>query len=216
MFASWKSPKPYARIPDVYTAVEAVNQTLEAPDKANAYLYAILPLAMDQQDPDYPALVLANTIFGADTKSRVWIRIREKDGLSYGTNTSFNASARDKRATFGLGSTFAPENVLKVENAFKEELTRLLKDGFTEAELKIGKEAMLQERQVDRTNDGSLAGLFVNQAEWGRPMVRETNLENSIRNATVEQLNAVVRKWLKPEAISYFKAGDFKKAGITK
>ncbi len=216
LFASWKSPKPYARIPDVYTAVEAVNQTLEAPDKANAYLYAILPLAMDQQDPDYPALVLANTIFGADTKSRVWIRIREKDGLSYGTNTSFNASARDKRATFGLGSTFAPENVLKVENAFKEELTRLLKDGFTEAELKIGKEAMLQERQVDRTNDGSLAGLFVNQAELGRTMVRETNLENSIRNATVEQLNAVVRKWLKPEAISYFKAGDFKKAGITK
>ena len=39
---------------------------------------------------------------------------------------------------------------------------------------------------------------------------------NAVSNATVAQLNAVVRKWLKPEAISYFKAGDFKKAGITK
>ena len=216
LFASWKSPKPYTRIPEEFHSVEAVNQTLEAPDKANAYLYAISTMAMDQQDPDYPALVLANTIFGADTKSRVWIRIREKDGLSYGTNTSFNAGNRDKAATFGLGSTFAPENVLKVENAFKEELAKLLKDGFTEAELKIGKEAWLQERQVSRTNDGQLAGLFVNQAELGRTMQRETNLENTVRNLTVEQLNAVARKWLKPESISYFKAGDFKKAGITK
>jgi zinc protease len=216
LFGSWKSPKPYTRIPEEFHAIEAVNQTLEAPDKANAYLYAISTMAMDQQDPDYPALVLANTIFGADTKSRVWIRIREKDGLSYGTNTSFNAGQRDKLATFGLGSTFAPENVLKVENAFKEELARLLKDGFTAEEVKIGKDAWLQERQVTRTNDGQLASLFVNQAELGRTMQRETTLENTVRDLTVDQLNAVVRKWLKPEAISYFKAGDFKKAGITK
>ncbi len=216
LFGKWKSPKPYTRIPAEYHAVEAVNQTLEAPDKANAYLYAIMPFPMDQQDPDYPALVLANTIFGADTKSRVWIRIREKDGLSYGTNTGFTANSRDKYATFSLGSTFAPENVLKVENAFKEELARLIDKGFTEDELKIGKDAMLQERQVDRTSDATLAGLFVNQAELGRTMVREANLETSFRNATVDQLNAVAKKYLKPDSISYFKAGDFKKAGITK
>ncbi len=69
---------------------------------------------------------------------------------------------------------------------------------------------------MSRTNDAQLGGLFVSQAELGRTMQRETNLENTVRNLTVDQLNAVVRKWLKPEAISYFKAGDFKKAGITK
>jgi zinc protease len=91
--------------------VPAVNLTIEAPDKANAYLYAIEQVAMDQQDPDYAALYLGNLIFGADPKSRVWRRIRDKDGLSYGTNTGFSASSRDKVGTLTLGSTFAPENV---------------------------------------------------------------------------------------------------------
>lgn len=216
LFGKWKSPKPYTRIPEEYKPVEAVNVTLEAPDKANAYLYAIDVLPMDQQDPDYPKLYLANLIFGADTKSRVWRRIREKDGLSYGTNTGFSAGSRDKRATLSLGSTFAPENVEKVEAAFKDELALLLDKGFNEDEVKIAKEAILQERQVDRTNDGQLAALFLNQAELGRTMQREIQLEDALRNATVEDLNAVVRKWIKPGELSYFKAGDFKKAGITK
>jgi zinc protease len=216
LFGAWKSPKPYARIPDEYKPVPAVNQTFEAPDKANANLYAIVQMAMDQQDPDYANLYLANLIFGADPKSRVWRRIREKDGLSYGTNTGFSAGTRDKLAQLTLGSTFAPENVLKVENAFKEELALLLDKGFTQEELDIAKSAFLQERLIGRTSDASLAGLFTSQAELGRTMQRDIDLENAVRNATVEQLNAVVRKWIKPEAISYFKAGDFKKAGITK
>ena len=134
LFGNWKSPKPYVRIPDEFMSVEAVNQTLEAPDKANAVLVAVSMMAMDQQDPDYPALYLGNLIFGGDPKSRVWRRIREKDGLSYGTTTGFSAGTRDKVASLGLNSTFAPENVLKVENAFKEELALLLQDGFNKEE----------------------------------------------------------------------------------
>ncbi len=216
LFATWKSPKPYARIPSDLTPVPGVNQMLEAPDKANAVLTAIVQMPMDQQDADYPALYLANLIFGGDAKSRVWIRIREKEGLSYGTNTSFSADTRDKVASLGLSSTFAPENVLKVEAAFKEELASILGAGFTEAELKIAKEAFQQERLIGRTNDASLAGLFTSQAELGRTMQRDIDLENAVRNMTVAQLNAVVKKWIKPESISYFKSGDFKKAGITK
>lgn len=216
LFGKWKSPKPYSRITDSYTARPGVNVTLEAPDKANAYLYAIMQMPMDQQDPDYATFYLANSIFGGDPKSRVWRRIREKEGLSYGTNTAFQADARDKLAAFNLGSTFAPENVLKVEAAFKDELAILLDKGFTEEELKVGKEAFAQERLIGRTNDAQLAALFVNQAELGRTMQRDIDLENAVKNATVEQLNAVVKKWLKPDSISYFKAGDFKKAGITK
>ena len=216
LFGNWKSPKPYVRIPDEFMSVEAVNQTLEAPDKANAVLVAVSMMAMDQQDPDYPALYLGNLIFGGDPKSRVWRRIREKDGLSYGTTTGFSAGTRDKVASLGLNSTFAPENVLKVENAFKEELALLLQDGFNKEELEIAKSAFLQENLIGRTSDNSLAGLFVRQAELGRTMQRDIDLENAVRNATVEHLNTVFRKWINPSSISYFKSGDFKKAGITK
>lgn len=214
LFKDWKSPQPYERIPDPNLPVEPVNQSFEAPDKANAVLLAVATMAMDQQDPDYPLVYFANLIFGGDPKSRVWQRIREKEGLSYGTNTSFSADARDKRAVFSLNSTFAPENVNKVEAAFKEELAKVIAEGFRAEEVEAAKIAFLQDRQVGRTSDSSLASLFVSQAELGRTMQRDIELENAIRNATPEQLHQAFVKWIKPEAISYFKAGDFKKAGV--
>jgi predicted Zn-dependent peptidase len=47
-------------------------------------------------------------------------------------------------------------------------------------------------------------------------MQREIDLEKQITAATPEQLSAAFRKWVDPATLSYFKAGDFKKAGVTK
>jgi zinc protease len=70
----------------------------------------------------------------------------------------------------------------------------------------------MQQRQIDRSNDGSLAGLFVSQAELGRTMQRESDLEKKINDTTPEQLSTIFKKWIDPSSIAYFKAGDFKKS----
>ena len=84
LFGSWKSPKPYSVVKRSWKKLSPVDDTLEAPDKANAMFYAVTTVDMDQQDPDYPAMVLADRIMGGDEKSKLWVRIREKEGLSYG------------------------------------------------------------------------------------------------------------------------------------
>jgi len=216
LFGSWKSPKPYAVIKRDWQKLPATNEMFETPDKTNAFFTAASTIAMDQQDPDYPLLFLGNIMFGADTKSRVWKRIREKDGLSYGINTGFSAGAQEKFGQFAVGGIANPENIPKVEAAYKEELERLLKDGFTAEEVAVAKSAYLQDAQVSRAQDGSLAGLLARQAELGRTMQREIDVEKKISDATAEQLSAVFRKWIDPSTIAYFKAGDFKKAGVTK
>ena len=216
LFGSWKSPKPYAVIRRDWQKLPAVNEMFEAPDKTNAYFTGAVTMAMDQQDPDYPLMFLANVIFGGDPKSRVWKRIRETDGLSYGINTGFSAGAQEKFAQFAVGGIANPENTPKMEAAFKEELDKLLKQGFTADEVSVAKSAYLQDAQVNRSQDGSLAGLLARQAELGRTMQREIDVEKKIADATAEQLTAVFRKWIDASAISYFKAGDFKKAGVTK
>ena len=40
LFGTWKSPAPYARIPDLYGDRPAVTQQIETPDKANAIMLA--------------------------------------------------------------------------------------------------------------------------------------------------------------------------------
>ncbi len=212
LFSSWKSPKPYAVIKRDWRKLAPVNTSLEAPDKANAYLYAVTPVSMDQQDPDYPAMVLADRIIGGDEKSRLWVRIREKEGLSYGVNSNFRAGQQEKYGVFAAVASAKNENTAKVEDAFKDEISKAATTGFTAEEVATAKTALMQERQLGRSQDNQLVGLFVSQAELGRTMQRESNLEKSINDTTPEQLSAVFKKWVDPATISYFKAGDFKKA----
>ena len=45
-------------------------------------------------------------------------------------------------------------------------------------------------------------------------MARQADFESKISALTTAQVNAVAKKYLDPATIAYFKAGDFKKAGI--
>jgi zinc protease len=212
LVGSWKSPQPYTLVKRDWRKLQPVDTSLEAPDKANANFYGVTTVAMDQQDPDYPLMYLADLIFGGDTKSRLWVRIRERDGLSYGVQTGFSAGSQEKYGSLSVGAIANPENVTKVEADFKEELTRLLRDGFTAEEVATAKTGFLQQQQIDRAQDGTLARQLANEAFLGRTMQREIDLEKHISDATPAQLTAVFKKWIDPATISYFKAGDFKKA----
>jgi zinc protease len=215
LFGSWKSPQPYAVVKRTWQKLNPVNQMFEAPDKANGYFLAISTLNVDQDDPDYPTMFLANEMIGGNPKSRLWVRIREKDGLSYGVQSVFDAGAQEKFGRF-IGAAIAnPQNVPKVEAAYKDEIAKVLGPGFAADEIAETKKAFLQEQAVQRSQDQQLARLLGREAELGRTMKREADLEAKISSLTPEQVNAAVKKWIDPSAISYFKSGDFKKAGVT-
>ena len=82
---------------------------------------------MSDSDPDYPALRIANFIFGGSTlASRIGDRIRQKDGLSYGATSSFVAASRDPVASLTVTVSTNPLNIDKVDAAVMEELQRYL------------------------------------------------------------------------------------------
>jgi len=213
-FGAWKSPASYTQVTRTWQKIEPVNRMIETPDKANALFAAGTTMALNEDDPDYPAMVLANRMFGGDLKSRLWRRIREKDGLSYGVGSGFQAGVKSKYGQLFVQAIAAPENVLKVEAAFKDEVANLLKDGFSEDEVAAAKKAYLEQRTLGRSQDGGLAGELARNAQYGWTMTRQADLESKISALTVAQINATVRKYMDPATIAYFKAGDFKKAGI--
>jgi zinc protease len=217
LFGSWKSPAPYAVVKRTWRKLEPINRMFETPDKENAFFIATSTVAMDQEDPDYPALFIANFLLGGNqSNNRLWNRIREKDGLSYGVGSNLAIGAQEKYGAFQALAIANPQNAPKVETAFKEELSKVLSQGFTAEEVAAGKNSFLQEQQVQRSQDAGLARQLARQAELGRTMARDADLEKKVSELTVAQLNAAAKKWLDPSAISYFKAGDFKKAGVTK
>ncbi|HEY8459448.1 MAG TPA: pitrilysin family protein [Blastocatellia bacterium] len=213
LFGGWKSSRPYARIPRVYHDVPPMSKTFETPDKANAFFLAGMNLNLRDDDPDYPALVLGNFMLGGGfLNSRLATRIRQKDGLSYGVGSSFSAGALDKTGSFRANAIYAPQNAAKLEAAFKEELARALKDGFTAEEVEKAKSGWLDSRKVSRGQDNELVGALANGLYLNRTLAWDAEMEKKIQALTPEQILAAMRKHIDPAKITIIKAGDFAKA----
>jgi len=213
LFGGWKSNSPYRRLVNNYHKVEPVDRKVETPDKTNAVFLAGLNTKMNDEDADYPAMTLANYIFGGSGGSRLFKRIRDKEGLSYGVGSGFLAPAKDDNAMFSANAISNPQNAPKVEASFKDELARTAKDGFTADEIASAKKSWLEERLVQRSQDQSLAGTLAARERWDRTMKFDEGLEANVAALTAEQVSAAFRRHVDPSNLTIFKAGDFKKAG---
>ena len=167
-------------------------------------------LEIKDSDPEYPAMVMANYILGGGfLNSRLAVRIRQKEGLSYGVGSSFNADALDKSGGFTAYAIYAPENRDKLEVAFKDEIQKLLTSGFTDQELADAKSGYLQSRTVSRAQDQSLAGSLNYNLYINRNMQYTEDFEKKVKDLTVADLNAAFRKHISLEKLSIVKGGDF-------
>jgi zinc protease len=209
---NWKSAKPYKRVPNPSYAMPPAQVKLETPDKANAYFGSQLRFAMRDEDPDYAAMLLANYIVGGGTGSMLWKRIREKEGVSYGVGSGFAASPYEPSALWTASAIYAPQNAERLEQAFREEVMRVHTQGFTEQELKDARSGVLQRRQLDRAQDGSLAGLLASMLEIDRNMAFHGALDRKLGALTLAEATAVFRKYVDPAKLVYIYAGDFAKA----
>jgi len=210
-FNEWKSPRPFARTEREFFDVPQFNETIETPDKANAFFFAGQNLKISDAHEDYAALSIGNFVLGGGfLNSRLAVRIRQKDGISYGVGSGLSAQSMDSVGQFIANAIYAPENVLRLQSAFGEEMGRILKDGITAEELEAAKSAWLQQREQMRANDGQITAMLSNQALTGRTMAYEAELDARVRALTVADVNSALKKHIDPTKISSVRAGDFK------
>ena len=217
LFGEWKSAAKYERIKTGFQKVPALSETIETPDKANAVFIAGLRINLSDRDPDYPALVFGNYMLGGGfLNSRLATRIRVKDGLSYGVSSNVSAKSDEKDGEFQAFAIANPQNLPKVETAFKEELDRALKDGFTQSEMDADRDGWIQSRTVQRAEDRSLVNLLVARDYDNRTLDWDADLETKVMALTPDDVVSAMRRNLNPAQISIIKAGDFKKAASAK
>jgi zinc protease len=214
----WKSDVAYKRIDHPARPIEKGETIkIETPDKANAIYLAALSYPMTDADPDYPALEIGNFVLGeAPLASRLAVRVRQKEGLSYGVGSNYQAHPIDKAASFTVFAITNPKNMGKVDVAIAEEVEKFLKDGVSLDELQASKKGFLDARKVERTEDGALAselatGLFV-----GRTFQFIADEEKKIAAATPAEISKAFAKVLDPKKLVIVEAGDFAKAGKEK
>ncbi len=213
-FGGWRQPaggaEPQRRVPRPLAAPEPARFVDATPDKANANLLARLVLPITDSHADFVALTLANHIFGRGPDSRLWMRVREKEGLSYDVRSVLDVPVRDQGATLSFSAIFAPSNQPRVEQALNEELARSLKDGFTQAELDTARNGLLRLRALARAQDGGLVERIAGQLYNDRRFAREQQIDDAIRQLTLVQVNAAWRRHVDPAKLAVAWAGDFR------
>jgi zinc protease len=213
-FGDWKQPaggpEAQARVPRPLAPAAAARFVEATPDKANANLLARLVLPIDDRHPDHAALLLANHVFGRDTDSRLWTRIRETEGLSYDVGSWFDFPVQDAGTTWTINAIFAPQNQPRVEKALQEELARSLAEGFTAAELAQGRAGLLKRRALSRAQDGVLVERLAGNLYHDRRFAREQQVDDALARVTLEQMNAAWRRHIDPAKLVFAWGGDFR------
>ena len=210
----WKSPKPFSDVLNRYAdlAHDPVSQDFNTPDKENAMFLAGMRIEMRDSHPDYPAMLFGNYILGSGPASRLFGRIRGKEGLSYGVGSSFGASPRSDGASFTVNAIAAPQNAAKVEASFRDELATVLREGYTQEEFDAAKVSWAQGRQVSRTQDAGLVGTLGLWTHVGRTMAFDADLEAKVAALTVEQVRDAMSRHLDINKMTFMKGGDFESA----
>ena len=214
LLGSWNSPAPFARLSSTYKKVDAINKKIETPDKENAQFEAGMRINLSESSADYPAMVLANYMFGGSITARMPDRIRNKEGLSYGASSRFTAPTDGNAALFSGTVSCNPANMPKVESSFVDELKKTVRDGFTQSELDSAKKAYADSRKVGRSQESGLVALIDSHEQLGRTMLYDEQLETKIQSLTLAQVNTAFRKYMDPAGVTIVKAGDFKKVGV--
>jgi len=212
-FGKWNSKSKYERATPTFFETQKLDKDIITPDKENAVAVGRVSFKMDTKNPDYPAFVMANEILGSGgfLSARIPMRLREKDGISYGAGSFVNIPIANDVASWSYYAFLNPTKKNAVENAAKEEIAKALKDGFTAEELKSNLVSWQNERKTRLGSDGTLISLVNTYLQYGIPLEDYDDLEGKVKVLKVEDVNKVLKKYLSLDKMTSIYAGDFNK-----
>jgi zinc protease len=210
-FGHFNSKEPYAEIAEKYFDVPGGLQVIAIPDKKNALLYGGINIPLKESDPDYVALNMANQMLGGGgLSSRVPKRLREREGISYGAGTFVKGSNKYPNCTWGVYAIFNPIYKNRLDSAFKEEVNGALQEGFTADEYKTAVISWQGKRKTNLGMDEYLVYHLTNFMEQGKDLSFDMDFEEKAKKLTVDELNAVLKKYISLDKMMLIYAGDFK------
>jgi zinc protease len=114
-------------------------------------------------------------------------------------------------STWTLGALVAPQNAAQAEQTIRDEIERARRDGFSAKEVEDFKRGLLQERLVNRSQDGVVAAAWVSYLDLERTFTFSKQFEDRLRALTPEEVNAAFRKYIDPQKMTFVIAGDARK-----
>jgi zinc protease len=208
VFGDWSTPHP-AAVPSSPVIPYGSRRRVVIPmmNKAQADV-ACGFTTITRTDPSYYACWLMNHAFGQYSMSgRLGDSIREKQGMAYYVYSSFDANVMPGPLLVRAG--VSPENVDRAIASIDEELTRLVRDGLTQAELDDSRRFLIHAMPRSLETNSSIANFLQNAALYGLGPDYDVRLPGLLEAVTLDEANAVARRFLDPEKATVVIAGPY-------
>jgi zinc protease len=184
-------------------------EVITMPDKASVDVVLGHAGRLRRTDDDYFAALIANAALGYSTlSSRLGVRVRDQEGLSYGIVSRF------LEPTFADGPwiisvTVNPQNVDRAIQSAIEVLKRYVADGMTEQELEDEKSAFIGSFVVGLGTNGGIAAQLLSAELFGFGPKHLDEIPKLIQAVALGQANAAIRKYFHPDQLSIVIAGEY-------
>ncbi|MBD0324804.1 MAG: insulinase family protein, partial [Pyrinomonadaceae bacterium] len=178
-------------------------------DKANVdiLLGSAAPLRRDSKD--YYAALLANSALGQSTlSSRLGLQVRDREGLTYGIFSRFRAPSLAAGPWY-IGVSVNPNNVDKAINSALNVLRDYVKNGIRPEELADEKSSAIGSFKVGLGTNAGLAEALWNGEYYKLGADYIDRYPRIIQAVSVEEVNAAIRKYFRPDQLTIVIAGDF-------
>ena len=204
----WRTgPPPEIPLPPAASPAPGV-ETVRMPDKASADVILAQPANLVRNSPDYLPCVLANSALGQSSlTSRLGVRVRDTEGLTYGIHSGF--SATHLAGPYSVGLTVKPESRDAAVAATLEEIHRFRRDGMTEKELTDEKTSYVGHFKVDLASNGGIAHALVAAVYYGLGVSYLDDYPALIGKVSKEAADACFAKHVDPDRFTIVSAGSF-------
>lgn len=212
-FSDWQSSgqTPSLQYPTVPKPDKLVRLNPVLPGKAQAVTYMGYT-GINRLDPRFYAASVMNQILGGDTlSSRLGSEIRDRQGLTYGIYSNFQAGKN--YGTFLIELQTSPEDTTKAIASTQELLKQIQQHGVTPQEVESAKRTLISNYNVSLANPEELTKRILLNHAYGLDTSELRNFTERIQQVSLEQVNQAARELLHPDKIVVVTAGPSTVAG---
>ncbi|HKC62552.1 MAG TPA: pitrilysin family protein [Pyrinomonadaceae bacterium] len=177
-------------------------------EKANVDILLGSAAPLRRASKDYYAATLANSALGESTlSSRLGLRVRDQEGLTYGINSRFRAPSLAAGPWY-VGVSVNPNNIEKAINSALNVLRDYVQNGIRADELRDEKSSAIGSFKVSLATNAGLAQAMWNAEFYRLGMDYIDRYPQIIQSVTIEEVNAAIRKYFRPDHLTVVIAGD--------
>ena len=148
-------------------AAREVRADVELERKANVDIVIGRATSLVRSDPDYLAAAVANGILGQSTlSSRLGLRLRDREGLTYGVTSAFLSAGR-RPGPWRIAVSVNPANVERAIASARDVLREFAASGPTPREIAGQRNSMAGQQHVALATSGGIAAQLERLAYFG-------------------------------------------------